>query len=228
MQCKDIARMGMPLKQALNYFNDDVKEAYDYTQWLKTYVKLERKEQGVKVFKGAETAHAELLKDLEKMKNVFTEDFIQWCIKDEHVGVYAEKNIDAEIEQLLIAGARDMMEFLGVDEDTFFHKEKTEYQGPGVEIFKGKNIKDARRKNSLIGKQLGGITSSPKKKVTLKNTETEEVKTFDSKGEAMNYINVSTKSFSKIMKGLTVKNCPWGLPNDFVRDLSRDISTLLQ
>lgn len=228
VQCKDIARMGMPLKQALNYFNDNVKEAYDYTQWLKIYVKLERKEQGMKVFKGAETAHAELLKDLEKMKNVFTEDFIQWCIKDEHVGVYAEKNIDAEIEQLLIAGARDMMEFLGVDEDTFFHKEKTEYQGPGVEIFKGKNIKDARRKNSLIGKQLGGLKSSPKKKVTLKNTETGEVKTFDSKGEAMNYINVSTKSFSKIMKGLTVKNCPWGLPNDFVRNLSRDISTLLQ
>ena len=111
---------------------------------------------------------------------------------------------------------------------SLYSKEKTEYQGPGIEIFKGKNIKDARRKNSLIGKQLGGLKSSPKKKVTLKNTETEEVKTFDSKGEAMNYINVSTKSFSKIMKGLTVKNRPWVLPNDFVRDLSRDISTLLQ
>ena len=195
---------------------------------LKTYVKLERNEQVAQVFSGAEDTHKRLLKNIAKMKNVFTEDFIQWCIKDEHVGVYAEKTANIENEQAMERVLQDLMEFLGVDEDTFFHKENTEYQGPGVEIFKDKNINDTKKKNGLIGKQLGGITSSPKKKVTLKNSETGEVKTFDSRAEATKHIGVSSKTFSKILAGQSVKCCPWVLPNDFVRDLSRDISTLLQ
>lgn len=228
VRCKSIVRMGIPLAQALDYFNNNVYTAFEYTQLLKTYVKLERNEQVAQVFSGAEDTHKRLLKNIAKMKNVFTEDFIQWCIKDEHVGVYAEKTANIENEQAMERVLRDLMEFLGVDEDTFFHKENTEYQGPGVEIFKDKNINDTKKKNGLIGKQLGGITSSPKKKVTLKNSETGEVKTFDSRAEATKYIGVAPRTFSRIMNGLLVKHCPWVLPNDFVRDLSRDISTLSQ
>ena len=67
VRCKSIARMGIPLAQALDYFNNNVYTAFEYTQLLKTYVKLERNEQVAQVFSGAEDTHKRLLKNIAKM-----------------------------------------------------------------------------------------------------------------------------------------------------------------
>ena len=45
--------------------------------------------------------------------------------------------------------------------------------------------------------------------ISIINTETDEKKTFESKGDCMKFLNMSSRTFSKFVKGSQVRNCKW-------------------
>jgi hypothetical protein len=82
-----------------------------------------------------------------------------------------------------------------------------------IEIFRGDTyIECLQRISQTELRSLGGKSSSPKKVILIINTETNEKKTFESKGECMKFLNISTRTFSKFVKGSQVRNCKWTVP----------------
>lgn len=79
-----------------------------------------------------------------------------------------------------------------------------------LSLFVGDRIeakKTLRQKQSDAGKKN-------KNKIKIKNLEDGEVLEFESKGECMKFLNLSPNSFSKFIKGETIKKCiNWGLDN---------------
>ena len=79
-----------------------------------------------------------------------------------------------------------------------------------IEIFRGDTyIECLQRISQTELRSLGGKSSSPKKVISIINTETNEKKTFESKGECMKFLNISTRTFSKFVKESQIRNCKW-------------------
>jgi hypothetical protein len=56
---------------------------------------------------------------------------------------------------------------------------------------------------------LGGKSSSPKKVISIINTETNQIESFESKGDCMKFLNMSSRTFSKFVKGAQIRGCKW-------------------
>ena len=81
-----------------------------------------------------------------------------------------------------------------------------------IEIFQDKTFKDNRLRNKeKNGRSFGGKISSPKKNVSIIHSETNEVMKFSSKGECMKFLKISPRTFSKLVKGQTVRGCKWSI-----------------
>ena len=79
-----------------------------------------------------------------------------------------------------------------------------------IEIFRGDTyIECLQRISQTELRSLGGKSSSPKKVISIINTETNEKKTFESKVECMKFLKMSSRTFSKFVKGSQVRNCKW-------------------
>ena len=79
-----------------------------------------------------------------------------------------------------------------------------------IEIFRGDTyIECLQRISQTELRSLGGKSSSPKKVISIINTETDEKKTFESKSDCMKFLKMSSRTFSKFVKGSQVRNCKW-------------------
>ena len=79
-----------------------------------------------------------------------------------------------------------------------------------IEIFRGDSYNECLRRISQTElRSLGGKSSSPKKVISIINTETDEKKTFESKGDCMKFLNMSSRTFSKFVKGAQIRGCKW-------------------
>ena len=79
-----------------------------------------------------------------------------------------------------------------------------------IEIFRGDSNNECLRRISQTElRSLGGKSSSPKKVISIINIETDEKKTFGSKGDCMKFLNMSSRTFSKFVKGAQIRGCKW-------------------
>ena len=79
-----------------------------------------------------------------------------------------------------------------------------------MKIFATPTYKDAlKRIPQSELRSIGGKSSSPKKVISIINTETDEIQSFDSKSECMKFLGISSRTFSKFVKGLKVRGCKW-------------------
>lgn len=193
--CKFIIYMGLPLCQTLDYFNDDIKTSYKYSQLINDYVRLEKGQKVISEFNGSEKTLEKINYEQSIVKDIFTEEFLKWCCTEHRVKLFVESI--CEDPYLL-----ELCDLLDIPYDV----EET----VKIKIFNDKTFKDYKLRNKENnGRSLGGKISSPKKKITIIHSETNEVVSFDSKGDCMRFLKLSPRTFSKLIKGNTVRGCKW-------------------
>ena len=192
---KYIVNMELPFGKTMEFFEDQIDEAYTIATYLKDYVRLKRKERVVVDFQGSDNVHSKLEKGQRIVKEVFTQEFLDYVAGHERVNLFVNmvtKDPNMEI----------LCSVLGLDveiEETL-----------DIEIFRGDSYKECLQRISQTElRSLGGKSSSPKKVISIINTETDEKKTFESKGDCMKFLNMSSRTFSKFVKGSQVRNCKW-------------------
>ena len=192
---KYIVNMELPFGKTMEFFEDQIDEAYTIATYLKDYVRLKRKERVVVDFQGSDNVHSKLEKGQRIVKEVFTQEFLDYVSGNVKVNLFVNmvtKDPNMEI----------LCSVLGLDVEI----EKT----LDIEIFRGDSYNECLRRISQTElRSLGGKSSSPKKVISIINTETDEKKTFESKGDCMKFLNMSSRTFSKFVKGSQVRNCKW-------------------
>lgn len=177
---KYIIRRGLELRECLDYF-DDVKRAVAALRSLVTYARIQAGINTVEEFDGSEEAKKNLDAEIEKVKRIFTEGYIQKVV-DEMCGVVTP--VDVELDW-------NFADVVGVSVGKI-EKEP---------VFIGKSYDDVKKKMSKekAGKK-GGVKGSPKKSIKIKRMSDKKVFKFDSKSEAMKWIGWSSQKFSKFIK----------------------------
>lgn len=192
--CKFIVNMGLPLSKTLDFFNDDLKMSYKLSHWLKDYVWITRGDVVIHDFDGSQKTKEVIEYEQNTVKDIFTKDFLEWCIQDRRIKLFVEKVCSHKFEL-------ELCKFLGIDsvEETV-----------QIDIFNDESYKQYKSRTLISnGHSLGGKKSSPKKSIRIEHIETKEVMTFDSKGDCMRFLNMSPRTFSKFIKGHSVRNCKW-------------------
>lgn len=170
---KYIVRAGLNLSDALGYF-EEVKRAAEALRSLMTYARVQAGVNTIYEFDGSEKAKENLEKEFDKVKAIFTEQWINKMI-DKFMGI--ADVIEVDVDDVFA-------EVLGVP------KEKKK----GIEIFNHSKYTDA------MSKKVGGKISSPKKAVKIERISDGEVFEFNSKGEAMGFLGWASQKFSEFIK----------------------------
>ena len=192
---KYIVNMELPFGKTMEFFEDQIDDAYTIATYLKDYVRLKRKERVVVDFQGSDNVHSKLDKGQRIVKEVFTQEFLDYVSGNVRVNLFVDMvTKDPNMEILCSVFGLDVE--IGETLD--------------IEIFRGDSYKECLRRISQTElRSLGGKSSSPKKVISIINTETDEKKTFESKGDCMKFLNMSSRTFSKFVKGSQVRNCKW-------------------
>lgn len=175
------------LPEAIKFFGD-IKKAYDTLAMLVRYAKVNAGVYGVKEFNGSTAMKAKLDLEFEKVKKVFTDDFIQtivedvagWKVKTEDLNIF-----DDDVFSMLI--------------DEYDNKYKgshttSKFNGDSYSsCVNNKNMKD-------VSGRVGGKMGSPKKSIVIKRLSDGEEFSFDSKGECMEWLGWSPPKFSYFIK----------------------------
>ena len=191
---KYIVNMELPFDRTMEFFKDGIDDAYTIATYLKDYVRLKRKERLIVDFQGSDDIHSKLEKGQRIVKEVFTQEFLDYVSGNERVNLFVDmitKDPNMEI----------LSSILGID-----YVDKS----IDIEIFKGDTYMECMQGISQTElRSLGGKTSSPKKGITIVNTETNETMSFEAKRECMKFLKMSSRTFSKFVKGSQVRNCKW-------------------
>ena len=179
---KYIIRRGLELRECLDYF-DDVKRAVAALKSLVTYARIQAGINTVEEFDGSEEAKKNLDDEIERVKRIFTESYIQKVI-DEMCGIITP--VDVELDW-------NFADVVGVS------AKKTEKEP----VFIGKSYNEVKKKMS---KEKAGKKGSPKKTIKIKRLIDNKVFKFDSKGEAMEWLGWASQKFSKFIKEGIDKN----------------------
>lgn len=200
-KCKYIVNMGLPLSKTIDFFCNDVNEAYEWVLALKDYIRLNRGERVIVDFVGSQKTRENLEMKQKVIKELFTKEFLNWCVKSEKVNLFID--ITSEDQSLEILNS-----ILNLDA----HEDSVE-----IEFFKGNNSKECMERISKKEMcSFGGKISSPKKAISLIDPETSEMLHFDSKGECMQFLKISPRTFSKFVKGNTIRGCKWQIASNMV------------
>lgn len=197
-QCKFIWKSGVEIDNADGYF-DNIGTGSNVLHDVRDYCEVKA---GVKVIKEITGGEEHMEKILAKFKRIeigFTKEYLDYridCIIH-----------NRPIRPITIFDAVDplLKEFLDIELEMETNKIpypfKTKTWKEAGEICK----EELQKMDGKVGGKIGGKIGSPKKAITIVNTETNETLKFESKTECMNYLNIGTKAFSRFVKGETVK-----------------------
>lgn len=199
--CKYIRNQNLDLKEVISYFGT-VRRSFKYVKAMVTYCKIEAGLRGIKVFEGAEMLNEKFEDQFARMKNEFTQEFLN---------AYIEELMRPNFYNRLIFRMDYLPEFIDVlksmdmwEGDKMYDSIDFSTDFVGIEMFKTKSFKenvDRKLINTINGKKGGRKWEI----VTLRNLETGELKGFKSKSECSRWLRdefgFSTREFNKFMKG---------------------------
>ena len=192
---KYIVNMQLPFCKTMEFFGDNIDKAYSVAEGLKDYVRINRKERVVVDFKGSYEVHSKLEKNLRIVKEVFTPEFLNYVVNSKVVLKFVDMITNDPYMDIFSS-------MLGIEE--------VGVETTNMKIFATPTYKDAlKRIPQSELRRIGGKSSSPKKVISIINTETDEIQSFDSKSECMKFLGISSRTFSKFVKGLKVRGCQW-------------------
>jgi hypothetical protein len=182
----------------MSYF-EKVSLAEKYVKALVIHSNIEAGYDAIESFEGSEKAGAELAADIERMKHIFTPEFVEGYITDIMRPGYLQKQtlkltIDDVFKDVLISLGMWKSEYENIVYDF-----KDSYNDS--KMFNTETYTISRKVvNSINGRKGGRVKQS----ISIEIIETKEVKTFDSKSECSEYmksVGCSARQFNKLMKG---------------------------
>ena len=202
-----IARQGIEISEALIFFGS-LKKATRYIAALQLHIAFSLKQKTIKDFVGGELIKERLLKELMYVKDIFTEEFIQYKL-DQWSGKISENVLDEFLE---LKHEDIFLDFLGINKDDLI----TDSEYKKIPIFKGSSFKDCV--STKKGRALGGSIGSKEGKkrggqkggsktssITIQKVDSGETFYFGSKTECMNFLGWSSKKFSEFVKNKSDK-----------------------
>lgn len=189
-KCKYIWRNGIDLVAAVEYFGS-INKAREVVNMLVNYCNVKAGKMSMAEFEGANQDTVEQIKNnFETVEYVFTKEYLDWRIDKMLVGETIRTNsirIDDMITEIL--GLPDA-ETVSTHEDC-------------PKMFKGDTYQEDY--NLLKQKRMVALGKSTGKSVKIKNIETGEVIEFATTRDCIKYLGVGSKTWSKFIKGGTVK-----------------------
>ena len=202
-----IARQGIEVSEALTFFGS-LKKAVKYVVALHIHLSLDLKHEAIKDFVGGEQIKEKLLKELMYVKDIFTEEFIQYKL-DKWSGRISESVLD---DFWKLKHEDIFLDFLGINKTDLI----TDSEYKKIPIFKGSSFKDCV--STKKGRALGGTIGSKEGKkrggqkggsktssITIQKVDSGETFYFGSKTECMNFLGWSSKKFSEFVKNKSDK-----------------------
>ena len=196
--CKFIRNHRLNLKEVMSYF-EKVSLAEKYVKALVIHSNIEAGYDAIESFEGSEKAGAELSADIERMKHIFTPEFVEGYITDIMRPGYLQKQtlkltIDDVFKDVLISLGMWKSEYENIVYDF-----KDSYNDS--KMFNTETYTISRKVVNSINGRKGGRT---KQSISIEIIETKEVKTFGSKSECSEYmksVGCSARQFNKLLKG---------------------------
>lgn len=201
--CKYIRnRLKLNLKSVFEFF-DKTALVKKYMIAFARYCNLEAGWDAVEQFEGSASVEEELKGDVNRLKAIFTKEFLEDYIADIIRMNYVRTN-NIEFKLCLDDVFKDVMKEMGLWKDTDEEPivRWIDFNYEEVEMFQKKTYKesiDRKQINSINGKKGG----RQKQTVSMQIVETGEVKVFGSKTECAEYlksVGCSSRQFNKLLK----------------------------
>ena len=201
--CKYIRnKLRLNLKEVFAFF-DKTSLAKKYMIALSRYCNLEAGWDAIEAFEGSNETEEELKEDIERLKTIFTKEFLEDYIYDiTRPGFYKKDN--TEVWLYFDEIFKDALKSLNMwsDDEEYVVYRWYETKHDYAEMFQKDSYKesiDRKQINSINGKKGG----RKKQTVSMQIVETGEVKVFESKTECAEYlksVGCSGRQFNKLLK----------------------------
>lgn len=200
--CKYIRdRLKLNLKEVMAFF-EKTSLAKKYMIALSRYCNLEAGWDAIEPFDGSKDTEEDLSEDIERLKTIFTKEFLEDYIADVmRPGFLVKDNLAFRMyyDEIFKDVLRERGMWKEIDAERLFYWEAPRHD---AEMFQKNSYKESinrKQINSINGKKGG----RKKQTVSMQVVETGEVKVFESKSECAEYlkgVGCSSRQFNKLLK----------------------------